>query len=342
MKLSLIIAGYKHPEVWSRALSSIEKIPLADVEFLCVEDGGGDDRVMDLLNRYHREDSRFVPIYRENGGVCCARNTALDVARGDWVGFMDYDDEVNPHIYVEAIDFLNQNLSCDVCTFGVNTIWPDIHLQDPVSLESERIFSEKGSALYWAIDQELFKKRLLNYVWNKLYRRSFITEHHIRFEPHSVCFEDIIFNLDCLCAGAVMGAIPGIGYYWLRPSSGSTLGRYRPWINEGLSLDYERKEKWAQYCGVLNDPHVQESLKCLRASFNGEIIRNLYRVNSPHSFWGRIGIIQRLTGWGFVKSFVVNIRGVCFYWARSHFYFKCIQRYHMMRTFSFVREYRGV
>lgn len=342
MMLSMIIAGYRHPEVWQRALDSVKGIPIKDMEFLCIEDGGGDERVMELLHHYQAEDSRFVPIYRENGGVCCARNTGLDIAKGKYITFMDYDDKVNTEIYSKAIAFLEAHPDCDICTFGVNTVWPDIRLQDPVRPRDGIVIKSQGAELYYAVEIEFEKKRLLNFIWNKLYRRTFIEQNNLRFEPHSVCFEDIVFNLQCLIKGATIGGLKKIGYLWLRPSSGSTLGRYRKWDEEGTKIDYDTKLAWAEYCGVAEEPDVVAKLQNERIAHSKELVKNMYRSGSPYGFIERCMKIQKEMEVGALKSFLMNVIFGGVYFVRNHFYYNWVRRIKMRSTFKVVKPYTSL
>lgn len=79
-------------------LSSIQNQTYQDLEVILVDDGSPDG-CGDICERYAARDDRFRVIHKENGGVAAARNTGLDAATGDYIGFVDPDDWIEPDMY---------------------------------------------------------------------------------------------------------------------------------------------------------------------------------------------------------------------------------------------------
>ena len=93
---SIIIPVYNVAPYLRECLDSVLAQTFADWEALCVDDGSTDGSGA-ILNEYAVRDRRFRVIHQPNGGVSAARNAALDVARGEWVCFLDADDKIESH-----------------------------------------------------------------------------------------------------------------------------------------------------------------------------------------------------------------------------------------------------
>ncbi len=322
-------------------MESVLKTDLMDIEILCVDDASGVSAVKDLLDDYSKRDSRVVPILlKNNGGVCNARNAALEVANGEFVTFVDYDDTVIAEVYGRCLDFFLENADCDICTFGVENAWVDIGLRKVDVFDRSFVTRVDGPELFDAILRDYQSRTLFNYVWNKVYRRSMLEAGRIRFEPHSVCYEDVIFNLDCLMAGAKIGGINLVGYTWTHRSSGSTLGRFRPWIEEGAMMDWERKKKWAEYCGVSERKDVVLALRKVELGIVRQIVFNMYRPNSGQRCFHRIEKIKELMHCCLLRALAVELRMVAFKILRRFCYFSFVRRANLRRLYANIEAIR--
>lgn len=140
---------------------------------------------MSILEKYACVDSRIVIINQSNKGVAAARNAALDKATGEYISFVDSDDELIPEAY-ERLICVEQN-DVDVIMFGANLL-----CEDGSSPSSEDIkYLEIPKEGYCLIDDDLLA-RLSVYPWNKLYRRESIERFNLRFPVHCL-FEDACF-----------------------------------------------------------------------------------------------------------------------------------------------------
>lgn len=100
--LSVIVPVYNTENYLSRCISSILGQTWTDLELILIDDGStdGSGRICD---DYAANDPRVKVIHKKNGGVSAARNDALKIAEGEFVGFVDSDDWVAPHTYELAI-----------------------------------------------------------------------------------------------------------------------------------------------------------------------------------------------------------------------------------------------
>ena len=108
IKVSVIMPVYNSGEYLKTAVDSILSQSLREIELILVDDGSTDGS-SERCDEYAAKDSRVVVIHQKNGGICNARNAALKIAKGEYIGFSDHDDEYLPGYldcaYHEAIKY---------------------------------------------------------------------------------------------------------------------------------------------------------------------------------------------------------------------------------------------
>lgn len=90
VKISVIIPVYNNEKYLNECLDSVCGQSMTDIEIICIDDGSTDGS-SDILNEYLK-DNRFVVISQDNQGPAIARNAGLDIACGEYIGFLDADD----------------------------------------------------------------------------------------------------------------------------------------------------------------------------------------------------------------------------------------------------------
>ena len=90
-KLSIIIPVYNAEDYLSRCLDSILNQAMNSYEVILVDDGSTDSSAL-ICDRYSATDPRFRTVHKSNGGVSSARNAGLNLAKGEYIMFVDSDD----------------------------------------------------------------------------------------------------------------------------------------------------------------------------------------------------------------------------------------------------------
>lgn len=103
--ISIIVAIYKVEEYLPKCIESILNQTYNNFELILVNDGSPDNS-LDICNKYALKDNRIKVLSKENGGQSTARNYALDVAKGEYIGFIDGDDWIVPEMYQTLYDVL--------------------------------------------------------------------------------------------------------------------------------------------------------------------------------------------------------------------------------------------
>jgi glycosyltransferase involved in cell wall biosynthesis len=102
-KISIIIPAYNIAPFIERTVESILKQTYADFELIIVNDGSKDDTGA-VLDKLKERDPRIKVIHKENGGVTSARLCGINAAQGEWIGFVDGDDIIEPDMYEQLLN----------------------------------------------------------------------------------------------------------------------------------------------------------------------------------------------------------------------------------------------
>ncbi len=176
MKVSIIVPVYNCEDYLERCLDSIKGQTLTDWECIVIDDGSSDNSGA-VLERYASKDSRFRVIHQENRGVSAARNAGLDVAAGEYVGFVDSDDWIESDmfsiLYKEALDTGSDIAVCSVCGRSSGK-----HREVLSSKEALMTMFDPRSGMEGFTPTRLIKRSLL---------KSAVFDENIR------CYEDLIF-----------------------------------------------------------------------------------------------------------------------------------------------------
>lgn len=332
-RLSVIVPGYNTPEnEWSRCLKSVLKACSQFDEVICVDDGSTIDT--GWLDGFCKSDNRLSLVRLvSNSGQSVARNTALEIARGGFVTFVDSDDEVLSETYDRCFESIDR-YGCDITLYGVRVVWVNDGLAKDNVLEDGYYGELSPERLL-----QLYKACLLEYPCNKIYKASFLKAHGIRFEPKVCPGEDTAFNVSCLIAKATWCSVAFAGYVYYR-ADGTSLSRYFPNIRYSLQF---RTDLWRKYKACT--PRANEVLG-LRFEYSDKDIDtnemlNMWRRGSPVPLGERLGFMRqhpRSCRW---SPFLDCIYMFVFRFVRLHFYVRPLRRWHIRRLYPDVKDVKA-
>ena len=194
-KVSVIVPVYNTEKNLSRCIDSILGQSFSDFELLLVDDGSPDGCGA-ICDSYAQKDSRVRVFHKENGGVSSARNVGLDNARGEWITFVDSDDE----LLSDGLKVLVDNISDDVDMVmgGHLECEENGKLLTKVLEEKTLVLSKEESimSLYNGYGPFYFYS---GYAAFRLFRNQIIQKQHIRFDTEIAIKEDTLFVLQYLC-----------------------------------------------------------------------------------------------------------------------------------------------
>ena len=102
-KVSIIVPIYNVEKYLRQCLDSIVNQTLKDIEIILVDDGSTDS-CPSICDEYASKDKRIIVIHKENAGLGAAYNTGLDIAKGDYIGFVESDDFIELNMYEELYE----------------------------------------------------------------------------------------------------------------------------------------------------------------------------------------------------------------------------------------------
>ena len=185
--LSIIVPVYNVEKYLARCIDSILAQTFTDFELILVDDGSPDN-CGKICDEYAGKDPRIIVIHKENGGVSSARNHGLDIARGEYLTFIDPDDEITFNTFASNIDVLEDDRDIDFIQFPVRIINNNATYWD--GKYTKKIFDE-GILIYW------FDNKNITYsIWSKIFRRRIFTD--LRFPVSHMYAEDLFLVPDIL------------------------------------------------------------------------------------------------------------------------------------------------
>ena len=189
IKVSVIIPVYNAENYLAECIESLLSQTLQECEFIFINDGSL-DRSREIIETYQKRDSRIRLLNQENQGVSAARNKGLEIAAGEYVGFVDADDYVEKEMF-ERLYCVAEEQGCDVVISNLKGEGTHAMLQYPFQKEAvlNQEYIQKHILPYF------IKQENLNSVCNKLFRTERIRECKIVFPKKVALGEDGMFNL---------------------------------------------------------------------------------------------------------------------------------------------------
>ena len=183
-KISVIIPAYNIAEYLPRCLDSVLGQTYQNLEVIVVSDGSTDDTDR-VIKDYAEKDSRIVPVFKSNSGVSGTRNAGLDIATGDYIGFVDGDDFIELNMY-EVLMNNALKYDADISHCGYQMVFPS-RVDYYYNTKELRVQEGKQGLIDFLIGEKIEPG-----IWNKLYRREIISE--IRMDTNIQYNEDVLFN----------------------------------------------------------------------------------------------------------------------------------------------------
>lgn len=207
--ISFIIPVYKVEDYLRECLDSILSQDFSNYEIVLVNDGSPDNSPF-ICDEYAKKYSQIIVIHKKNGGVSSARNMGLDIAKGEWIWFIDADDFIKDKSLVHLVPTI-LSCDCDTVFHGLIQVYEDgtqieeLHIADLVS------------------DKNTFLAH--NYCFQNgmmLFKADIISQNNLRFVEGIKMGEDLEFQYRYLMMCKKPVRIEG-NYYYYRHRDGSAI-----------------------------------------------------------------------------------------------------------------------
>lgn len=263
IKISVIVPCYNIVSYLPRCIESILAQTYKNLEIILISDGSTDG-TDEVIREYVKKDSRIIPVFKQNSGVSDTRNRGLDIATGDYIGFVDGDDYIEPEMYETLLKNAIEN-NADISHCGYQMVFPS--RVDYYYNTGKKVIQDNKKGIRDII--------VGGYVEPspciKIYRKNIV--NNLRMPPDIKINEDVIFNFYAFVNSqkSVYEDLP-FYHYILRKGSAATSK-----INQNKLFDPVRVRKEIFEYSLKNLDNEIQSVAY--SSYLNSII-NLYRVVS--------------------------------------------------------------
>lgn len=245
IKLSIIIPCYNVENYVEKCINSLLQQTLNDIEIIVVNDGSKDN-TLKILKKLVKENTNIKLIDKKNAGVSAARNDALKIAKGEYIGFLDSDDWVEKDMFEKMYNkAIKENL--DIVASDTNAVYPDKNI------------IIKSNISQTSTPQELMLNAYA-VIWNKIYKKELLDG--ITFKEGMTFCEDVLFLYMIYSRVNKVGAIDEALHYYLQ-REGSLTYTYDKKLYQLIdSLDnvvefYKKEKKLKKYHDEIEYSYVR-------------------------------------------------------------------------------------
>lgn len=234
-KVSIVVPVYKVEKYIDRCVTSLVNQTIKDIEIILVDDGSP-DACPALCDKWANRDQRIKIVHKENGGLSSARNAGLRIAKGDYIGFVDSDDDVELDMYEKMYNQAKKyNVDFVMCDYQRVVNYKERYIK---TLDIDEGYYSKEKIVH-DIYHQLIMKSSIEYgpllsVWHCLYRADFLSTHHIEFDEEVRWSEDNIFS-------SFVGYFSQSFYYMKNEAL------YHYYQNDGSITTSYREDSWSVY-----------------------------------------------------------------------------------------------
>ena len=212
--ISIIVPVYNVEKYIHQCLNSLVAQTYPSLEILLVDDGST-DKSGAICDSYAERDKRIKVIHQRNQGVCSARNRALQEMVGDYVGFVDPDDWVEPDMFADMLAAAEKTsvdvVICDWFRHGKNDPPQGVQIEQKIK-NSTSLKSLRDAYLLNTYDC---------YLWNKLFKREFWGDVYF---PQEMVLQDQYVHAELFqrCHSFYYLAHPYYHYRWQADSNANS------------------------------------------------------------------------------------------------------------------------
>lgn len=212
-KLSIIVPVYNVKDYFHRCIDTILTQTYKNFELILVDDGSTDGSET-MCDEMKAKDSRIAVIHQTNKGQSYARNIGIKMAKGDYIGFVDGDDWVEPRMFEKMIASLEQNdADVVICRLQMDEVFKE--KIKVIGYDKEITFNKIEATM------EILKDDMIpSFPVNKIYKRTLFED--IEF-PVGRIFEDTATIYKLFYKANKVVTIPYIGYHYIQNPNGTCM-----------------------------------------------------------------------------------------------------------------------
>ena len=216
-KVSVIIPVYNIEKYLEQCLYSVITQTLKDIEIIIVDDGSTDSSPQ-ICDKFAGIDKRIKVVHKENAGLGIAYNTGMDIATGEYIGFVESDDFADEHMFEDLYELAKKH-QADI----VKSSWYYYNTSGNIVSKELRFAGYDSYKPFNIINSpNLLIERCS--VWSAIYKTDFIRNNNIRYlETPGASYQDVGFTYKALCQTKKMLVTPNAYYYYRQDNENSSI-----------------------------------------------------------------------------------------------------------------------
>lgn len=306
MTISVIVPIYKVEAYLRQCVDSILAQTYTDLDIVLVDDGSTDNCPA-ICDAYARQDARVQVVHKPNGGLMSARQAGLRVAKGDYVGFVDGDDWIEPDMYARfaaVIDRYAPDMA--LCEF----YYAFADHNEPSTQHLQRAYYTKAQLAQEIYPTMLYHAPYYSFginpcCWSKVFKKELLEQCLYPVTPKVKIGEDAAFTYPCLLAAESLAYVDGCLYHY-RNNAQSMTNVYDPKMPDYALIPYQILKS------VFEESPYKEILMpqlayYLLFSLNG-VVRNEASPWNDKSTVDSKAVLKRFCGDAAVKAALLSVR----------------------------------
>lgn len=233
-KVSIVVPVYNTEKYLKRCMNSIINQTLKEIEIIIVDDGSREECAV-FCDELLKEDSRIKVIHKKNAGLGFTRNSGMEIATGEYIGFVDSDDYIEPEMYEKLYTTATKSGAdiavSGICFVGGNMFSESGECIKKTYFDEDTIFEKEDMkklllGVVGALPEEPDDSRYGVSVCKNIFRTALLHEEKIEFlSERNILSEDTLFMVDCIKHAKIAVGVPG-AYYCYRRNEGSLSKSY--------------------------------------------------------------------------------------------------------------------
>lgn len=261
--ISLIVPIYNAAPFIKDCLDDIKKQSNTDFEVILIDDGSTDE-TWRIIQEQIQGNNQFIAFHKENGGVSSARNYGLEVAKGDYICWMDIDDRITENYISDLYSNLTENPDADLIIQPFNRIENGTCKSVSGVRTGTYNLKENYNLLFDGIELGNFGISM-----SKLFKRSLIEKNQLRYSTNIVLGEDLDFLLRYIASCQHIYCSQNVNYnYIVRVGSASKTTYPFYTLQKGLQ---QIDGSWLQVCKTF----PCESTEILKKKSNADYVHRM-------------------------------------------------------------------
>ncbi len=217
--ISIIIPIYNVALYLEKCIQSVINQTYKNLQIILVDDGSADNS-LEICRRYQKQDSRITVIHKTNAGLVSARKAGLQEAAGDYIGYVDGDDWIEPDMYEHLFEIMQMTEAEMVET---------AYLRETEGV-SQKSANKIAAGIYEAselmtdmlCDNDFNECRLSPYLWSKLFKRKMLQDIQMNTDEQIQLGEDAAVTYPYVLKCSRIAVSDYAGYHYVQRTGSMT------------------------------------------------------------------------------------------------------------------------